>query len=348
MGSGFEFQRPWVLALLALLPLYAFLRGRAGKDGALLFSSTELVGAVAGKVRATTGRLFLFLRIVTLALGLVALAGPRWVNNETETEASGVDIMMVYDLSWSMMALDMAPPGTRTTRFDVAQEVIKNFIAERPSDRIGLVVFSAVPYLVSPTTLNHQWLQEQFDRLHIGMIRELGTAIGDAIGMATKNLSRQRDSRGRVVVLLTDGDNNKWETFEPLPSAMFARDENIRIYTIGIGRNENCPLYSFDRETGKFNLLPDGSHAGVITMLSPPNYVVIEKMARLTGGKAYTATNRQELQTVYADIDRLEKTDRKLRNRRTYTPLYQIPLGAALALLVLELVLVNTRYRRLP
>ncbi len=348
MGSYFEFQRPWVLALLALLPLYAFVRGRAGKEGALRFPSVDLVAAVAGKVRVSAGRLFLFLRIVTLALAIAALAGPRWVNNETETEASGVDIMMVYDLSWSMMALDMAPPGTKTTRFDIAQEVIKDFIARRPSDRIGLVVFSAVPYLVSPTTLNHEWLQEQFDRLHIGMIRELGTAIGDAVGMAAKNLSRQKESRGRVIVLLTDGDNNKWETFEPLPSAMFARDEKVRIYTIGIGKNSTCPLYDFDRETGKFNLLLDGSHAGIITMLSPPNYVVLEKMARLTGGKSYTATNRQELQTVYADIDRLEKTERKLKNRRTFTPLYHVPLLAALALLVLEGVLANTRFRRLP
>lgn len=348
MGAEFEFQRPWVLGLLALLPIYAFLRGRWGRDSALKFSSAELVASIGGKVRTSAGRLFLFLRIVTLALAIGALAGPRWVNNETETQASGVDIMMVYDLSWSMMALDMAPPGTKTTRFDIAQDVIRNFITQRPSDRIGLVVFSAVPYLVSPTTLNHDWLQEQFDRLHIGMIRELGTAIGDAVGMATKNLSRQKDSKGRVIVLLTDGDNNKWEVLEPLPSAMFARDENIRIYTIGIGKNENTVLYDFDRETGKFNYLPGGEHAGIITNLSPANYVVLEKMARLTGGKAYTATNRQELETVYADIDRLEKTERKLTNHRTYTPLFQIPLIAALVMLMLELLLANTRFRRLP
>jgi Ca-activated chloride channel homolog len=348
MTSGFEFQRPWVLALLALLPLYAYLRGRAGRDGALKFSSTELVKRVSNIVRSSAGRLFLTLRVFTIALALVALAGPRWVNNETETQASGVDIMLVYDLSWSMMALDMAEPGTKTTRFDIAQSVLRDFIARRPSDRIGLVVFSGVPYLVSPTTLNHAWLQEQLDRLHIGNIRELGTAIGDAVGMGAKFLSRQKDSRSRVLVLLTDGDNNKWETFEPLPASMFARDENIRLYTIGIGKNETCPLYDFDRETGKFIYGPDGSHASIITMLSPANYVVLEKMARHTGGKSYTATNQQQLQTVYADIDRLEKTERKLRHHRTYTPLYQIPLLAACALFLLELILGLTRFRRLP
>jgi Ca-activated chloride channel family protein len=168
MRTSFEFERPWVLALLALLPLYAFLRGHPGSESALRFPSAELIRAFAEVVRAKAGQLFLFLRMITVALAIGALAGPRWVNEETETQASGVDIMIVYDLSWSMMALDMAPPGTLTTRFDIAQARIRDFIERRPSDRIGLVVFSGVPYLVSPTTLNHTWLQEQFDRLHIG------------------------------------------------------------------------------------------------------------------------------------------------------------------------------------
>ena len=108
--SSFEFQHPWVLVFLALLPLYAFLRGRAGVDGALRFSSTELVRAIGGRVRSMAGRLFIFLRLLTVGLAIVAMAGPRWMNEETETQASGVDIMIVFDLSWSMMALDMAPP----------------------------------------------------------------------------------------------------------------------------------------------------------------------------------------------------------------------------------------------
>ncbi len=348
MTTAFEFQRPWALAILALLPLYAFLRGRAGKESAIRFPSAELVRHIGGAIRTTAGRLFLALRVFTLALAIVALAGPRRVNEETETQASGVDIMLLYDLSWSMMALDMAPPGTKTTRFDIAQAVLRDFINRRPSDRLGLVVFSGVPYLVSPTTLNHDWLLEQLDRLHIGNIKELGTAIGDAVGMGAKLLSRQKESRSRVLVLLTDGDNNKWETFEPLPAAMFARDEKIRLYTIGIGKNETCPLYDFDRETGKFIYGPDGQHTSIITMLSPANYLVLEKMANYTGGKSYTATNQQQLETVYADIDRLERTERKLKHHRTYTPLYQIPLLAACALLLIEVILATTRFRRLP
>jgi Ca-activated chloride channel family protein len=348
MKTSFEFERPWMLLLIALLPLYAFLRGHPGSESALRFPSAELIRSFAEVVRAKAGQIFVFLRMMTVALAIVALAGPLSVKEETETQASGVDIMIVYDLSWSMMALDMAPPGTLTTRFDIAQARIRDFIARRPSDRIGLVVFSGVPYLVSPTTLNHTWLQDQFDRLHIGNIRELGTAIGDAVGMATKVLSRQTDSHGKVIVLMTDGDNNKWDTFEPLPAAMFARDEKIRLYAIGLGKNENCPLYDFDKDTGKFYLGADGQPTSIITMLSPANYVVQEKMAGYTGGKSYTATNSQQLDTVYADIDRLEKSERKLKQNRIPTPLYKIPLIAAAVIFLLEIILANTRFRRVP
>ncbi len=348
MTSAFEFQHPWALALLALLPIYAFLRGRAGKEGSLLFSSAELIRAIGGRVRSGAGRLFLFLRTIIVVLAIVALAGPRFVNEETEVQSSGVDIMIVYDLSWSMMALDMAPPGTLTTRFDIAQEQMKAFVAKRPSDRIGLVVFSGVPFLLSPPTLNHDWLLQQFERLHIGLINQVGTAIGDATGLAVRRLAAQKDSKSKVIMLLTDGDNNKWETLEPLPSAEFARGEKVRIYSIGIGKNEPCMLHNFDRSTGKFNLGPDGRPIGYITQLSAANYVVLEKMSKLTGGKSYTATNKQELDTVYADIDRLEKTEKKLKSRRTYTPLYQIPLLAGIALMLLEVLLANTRFRRVP
>jgi Ca-activated chloride channel family protein len=348
MSEGFEFQHPWVLFFLALLPLYAFIRGRSGTDGALGFSSAELVRKIGGRVRSMAGRLFVFLRLLTVTLAIVAMAGPRWVNEETETQASGVDIMLVFDLSWSMMALDMAPPGKMTTRFDIAQSVLKDFVARRPSDRIGLVVFSGVPYLVSPPTLNHEWLQRNLDRLFIGVINQLGTAIGDATGLAVKRLAAQKQSRGKLVVLLTDGDNNKWETLEPIASASLAAGEGVRVYTIGIGKNESCWLYDFDRETGRLRLGSDGQPMGTITMLQPANYVVLEKMSKMTGGKSYTATNRQELDTVYADIDRLEKTDVKLKRHRTYTPLFYIPLLGALAVLLLELLLANTRFRRIP
>src|SRR5438045_1195078 len=193
--ENFGFQYPYLLALLALLPVYAFLVGRLGKVSALRFSSADLARRAGAAARAAAGRLLVLLRLFAVALGVVALAGPRFANDHTETQASGIDIMLALDLSWSMMALDMGAPAERVSRFDAASSVLENFIRQRPSDRIGLIVFSAAPYLASPLTLDHDWLIENLKRLHVGMIRELGTAIGDATAAAAKRLKASRESR---------------------------------------------------------------------------------------------------------------------------------------------------------
>ena len=137
MTGNLEFQYPWLLGLLALLPIYAFLRGRIGKLAALRFPSADIARAAGGAARAAAGRLLLFLRILIVALCIVALAGPRFANDHTETQASGVDIMLVLDLSWSMMALDMSGPQERVSRYDIASQVLEDFIRKRRSDRLG-------------------------------------------------------------------------------------------------------------------------------------------------------------------------------------------------------------------
>lgn len=346
MNSNFEFQYPWVLALLALLPVYAFLRGRVGKHSALAFSSADIARAAGATAKAAAGRLLFFLRLLSVALAVVALAGPRFANDRTETQASGVDIMLALDLSWSMMALDMSGPNERVTRFDIAQSVLEDFVRKREHDRIGLVVFSAVPYLASPLTLNHDWLAENLRRLHIGMIRELGTAIGDATASAAKRLKSTQDSKSRIIILLTDGDNNKGE-IDPIPAAQLAAALGAKVYTIGIGVEEPCKLSMFEPATGKLVLDPQGNVQPTL-VLQPANYSVLNKMSNLSGARSYRATNRRELQSIYDDIDRLEKTEVKLRRFTTYTPLFQWPLLTALGLFALELMLANTRLRRIP
>lgn len=346
MSSHFQFQYPWVLALLALLPVYAFLRGRPGRFSALRFPSADLARAAGAAARSAPGRLLVFLRLLTVGLCLAALAGPRFANDRTETQASGIDIMLVLDISWSMMALDMGGPGERVARIDVAQEVLSDFIQRRPSDRIGLIVFSAVPYLASPPTLNHDWLIDNLKRLHVGLIRELGTAIGDATAAGVKRLKTHKDSKSRIIILLTDGDNNKGE-IDPVPAAQIAASAGVKLYTIGIGVEEPTTLPQFDINTGKLRLDPAGNLIPTIT-LQPANYTVLGQMARLSNARSYRATNRRELQSIYNEIDRLEKTEVKLRRYVTFTPLYQWPLLAAFALLGLELVSANTRYRRVP
>ncbi len=346
MNSHFQFQYPWLLALLALLPVYAFLHGRMGKSSALRFASADIARAVGGVARSAAGRLLVFMRLLVVALCVVALAGPRIVNDHTETEASGVDIMLVLDLSWSMMSLDMGGQNEESSRFGIASSVLEDFIHRRPNDRMGLIAFSGVPYLASPLTLNHDWLVENLHRLHIGIIRELGTAIGDATAAAAKRLKMLKDSKSRIIILLTDGDNNQGE-IEPVPAAQIAAAIGSKIYTIGIGIEEPCRLPAFDTSTGKLKHGPNGEIIPTIT-LQPANYTVLGDMARLSHGKFYRATNRRELQNIYNEIDRLEKTEVKLRRYTTFTPLFQWPLLAAFSLLLIELVFANTRYRRVP
>ena len=346
MTGEFEFQYPLLLGLLALLPVYALLLGKPGKWSALRFSSAEIARAAGAKARSAAGRFLMFLRLLAVGLGIVALAGPRLANHHIETETPGIDIMLVIDLSWSMMAVDMGRPGENVSRFEIASEVLGDFIGKRPHDRLGLIPFSGVPYLASPLTLNHDWLLENLHRLHIGTIGDLGTAIGDALAVAAKRLKAVPNSKSRVVILLTDGDNNKGE-IEPVPAAQLAASLGAKIYTIGIGVEKPCYLPAFDPATGKLKLDQNGNTLPTL-LLQPANYAVLGKIAELSHGKFYRATNRRELQNIYDDIDRLEKTEVKLRRYSTYVTLFAWPLLGALAFLAVELILSNTRYRRAP
>ena len=346
MNGEFEFQFPWVLGLLGLLPVYALLRGKAGRLSALTFSSAEIARAAGTQARAAAGRFLFSLRLLVVALGIVALAGPRLANNHVETETPGIDIMLVLDLSWSMEAIDMGRPAEKLSRFACASGVLKDFIAKRPNDRIGLIAFSGVPYLASPLTLNHDWLIENLQRLHIGIISDLGTAIGDAVAVAAKRLKAVPNSKSRIMILLTDGDNNMGK-LDPLPAAQLAAALGVKIYAIGIGIEQPCNMPAFDPLTGDFKLDANGNVIPTL-LLQPANYSVLGKMANLSGGRFYRATNRRELQNIYNQIDRLEKSEVKLRRFATYEPLFHWPLLAALGWLAVELILANTRFRRVP
>ena len=346
MNGEFEFQYPWLLSLLGLLPVYALQRGQVGKLSALTFSSADIAREVGAKARSAAGRFLFFLRLLVVALGIIALAGPRLADYHVETETPGIDIMLVLDLSWSMMAIDMGKPAEKLSRFSIASGVLEDFVRKRPSDRIGLITFSGVPYLASPLTLNHDWLVENLERLHIGIITDLGTAIGDAVAVAAKRLKSVPGSKSRIMILLTDGDNNLGK-IDPLPAAQLAAALGAKIYAIGIGIEQPCNLPAFDPATGKFKLDANGNVIPTL-LLQPANYSVLGKMADLSGGHFYRATNRRELQSIYDQIDRLEKSRVKQRRFATYQPLFAWPLMAALVSLVVELILANTRFRRVP
>ena len=337
MDLGFEFQYPWALLLLALLPLYSWLRGRVGRAAALTYPDTSLLDGIGRPVRERSGRLRLFLRLITAALLIIALAGPRTANKETERETEGVDIMMVIDLSWSMMALDMSTPRAEVTRWQASQNVIYDFLSKRPDDRIGAVVFSGKPYLLSPLTINKSWVEKGIDRMHIGIIQETGTAIGEALAMGVDRMKTVKGKGSKVIILLTDGDDNQSKAILPIPAAELAAAMGIKLYTIGLGKDEPTVLPQFDRRTGKLNRDVFGKIIPMMTM-NPANYEMLEKMAKIGQGRFYRALDRDQLQRVYEEIDRLERTEVKIRETVTYESHRRAWMLAALLFLLAELL----------
>ena len=203
---GFSFAHPWVLLFLLLLPILAVLKGRFGGTAGVTFSSTSALSALGRRRRSRAGALLALLTHLALASLIVALARPQLGRTLTRIQASGVDIMLALDVSRSMLAEDYNIGAQRANRIEAVKQVTEQFIRQRPNDRIGIVAFAGRPYLVSPLTLDHDWLIQNLDRLQIGMVED-GTAIGSAIASAANRL-KDKEAKSKLIVLLTDGDNN--------------------------------------------------------------------------------------------------------------------------------------------
>ena len=333
---GYDFQYPWALLLLALVPVYAWLRGRVGRASAVLYPDTSLLGAAGRPVRERAGRLRMFLRLLTTVVLVVAIAGPRTANKEVERETEGVDIMLVVDLSWSMMALDMSTSRAEVTRWQASQSVIYDFLAKRPDDRIGAVVFSGKPYLLSPLTINKIWVEKGIDRMHIGSIPETGTAIGEGLAMAVDRMKNVKGRRSKVIILLTDGDDNMSKAILPVPAAELAAALGIRLYCIGLGKDEPTVLPRFDTRTGQLYRDALGRTIPMQT-INPANYVMLEKMAKIADGRFYRALDQAQLGRVYEEIDRLERTEVRLRESVVYDSHRLFWIGLAALLLLAEI-----------
>lgn len=342
-----EFANPNLLWCLALLPLLAVLRGAGGKTGSLIFSSVSIAKKAATKSRSSAGKILFFLRLLSLALLIIALARPRIGSGYSEREESGIDIALAIDVSGSMAALDFTTDRRNPiTRLDAVKSVVAQFIEKRPNDRIGMIAFAANPFLVSPITLNHEWLLKNLERLDFGIIDGTQTAIGSAIGMSVNRLKDLKKSKSRVIILLTDGENNAGK-ISPIAAAEAAASFDAKIYTIAAGRPGVVPVAMTDRNQ---KLVRDNKgnpvYAGRVQ--NEMDTSDLKKIAEITGGKFFLADNMKALEEIYAEIDSLEKTEVKLRNFTSYTEEFHWFALAALAVLALELLLKNTLLRRLP
>ena len=336
------FAHPYVLLLLLLLPVLAWFKGRHGRQPAFLYSSVQLVKGIVGITRSRAGGMLLKLRWLALALLIIALAQPRLTLSETQIKASGVDIVVALDMSGSMDAEDdgFVLDGKQTTRFLLARDVLKKFIAKRPNDRLGLVIFAAYAYVVVPPTLDHDFLLENLDRMEVDMpgFNNTQTAIGSALATALNRL-RDLHSKSRIVILMTDGENNAGK-IPPLTAAEAAQALGVKVYTIGVGTRGKARASRWVW----INL-------GEKVYREQPVDVdedTLKTIAKMTSAKYYRADSSDTLNKIYEDINRLEKTDVQVKKYTQYRELFPWAIISGTVVLLLEVILNQTLWRRLP
>ena len=318
----------WLLALVPLLGLGEWWRVR--RRSGLRFSNVALAKAVPATWAQRLRWLPAALRMGVLALGILALARPQEENVTRERYAEGIDIMLVLDTSTSMRAEDFKP-----NRFVAAQDVAGEFIENRFSDRVGLVVFAAKAYTQAPLTLDYDFLQRMLEDVEVGVIED-GTAIGTALAMATNRL-KDTQAESKVIVLLTDGQNNRGE-IDPVTAAEVAATVGVRVYSIGVGTRGEAPF------------VVDHPFAGKRRQMMPVQIdeEMLRTVAKKTGGRYFRATSKEGLRTIYEEIDQLEKTEIEERIYTDHEERYPLFLWPAFGLLFAEVLLSTTILRRFP
>ena len=331
----FRFLQPEWFWLLTLLPLVMLWRGRRGPIAAVEYSDVGLAREVARSSRSRIAGWTWLLPILAGALMIIGLARPQRTHSRTEVTVDGIDIVLGLDVSGSMQALDFSIDRHRVNRIEVVKSVVSRFIEERPNDRIGLIAFAGAPFLVSPITLDHDWLQQNLERVSIGSVDD-GTAIGSAIA-ASVNRLRMTAAKSKVVILLTDGVNNTGK-ISPLAAAEAARSMGVKIYTIGVGARGKAPIPVKD-DAGRMHLIMAEVDVDEKTL---------QAIADETGGRFYRATDTDSLQNIYEEINGFEKTAQTVQKFEHIEELYQWALIPALAILGFGSLLQHTRLRRLP
>lgn len=327
-----HFASPYYLWLLALIvPMIAYYVWRVRQGGAAIqISTVEGVLRAPKSVRYYLRHLPFVLRTAAYALLVVALARPQGIEQNVRTSTEGIDIMLSIDVSGSMLARDFKPD-----RITAAKEVAASFISDRVGDRLGLVAFAGEAFTQSPLTTDQSTLQTLLARIRSGLIED-GTAIGNGLATAINRL-RESEAKSKVIILLTDGINNRGE-IAPMTAAEIARAQGIRVYTIGVGSRGTAPYPAVDM-------------FGNMTFINQKVEIdekALTEIARLTGGRYFRATDKEKLQAIYDEINQLEKSRVEVTERITYHELFLGWVLAALALLTAELLLSNLVLKRIP
>jgi Ca-activated chloride channel family protein len=308
----YRFADPAFLALLVVVPclVYWYVAQKRRRQGTLRYSAVETVMRSDVRRSGRFRHVPFGIRMVALVALIVAFARPQSGVTEENVTTQGIDIMLALDLSSSMLAEDLEP-----NRIEAAKAVGAQFVEARRNDRIGLVVFAAEAFTQAPLTLDYDVVTTLLGELEVGMIDD-GTAIGMGLATAVKRL-RDSDAESKVIVLLTDGRNNRGE-IDPVTAAQMAQALGIKIYAIGAGMR-----VEIDED-------------------------VLEETADLTGGRYFRATDRESLEEIYREIDELETTEIEVRHFTRYGELFHLPLVVGLGLIVFELGLAHTVWRKIP
>lgn len=328
-----EFANPKILWLLTIVPLliaYYIWRSRQG-GASIVISTTDALRTAPRTLRYYLRHLPIILRMAALALLIVAVARPQSVEHEVETTSDGIDIVLSLDISGSMLARDFTPD-----RLVAAKEVASTFIANRTGDRIGLVVFAGEAFTQAPLTTDQATLQTLLGRIKSGVIED-GTAIGNGLATAVNRL-RESDSKSKVIILLTDGVNNRGQ-ISPLTVAEIAKDLGIKVYTIGVGRNGQAPYPLFDER---------GREVDTVMLDVEIDEESLREIAEKTGGEYFRATDKESLKRIYDEINSMEKSKVEVLEFTLVHEEYLKFVLWALALLITEFFVKYILLKRIP
>ena len=327
-----KFANPYLLWLLVLVvPMIAFYIFRVLKGGAAIrISSVEGVRKAPRTWRYWFRHLPFVLRCAAFVLLVVALARPQDIEEQSRTNAEGIDIMLSIDISGSMLARDFKPD-----RITAAKEVAGEFIADRYGDRIGLAVFAGESFTQSPLTTDKSTLQTMLARVRSGVVED-GTAIGNGLATAINRL-RESDAKSKVVILLTDGVNNRGE-IAPLMAADIAADMGIKVYTIGVGTRGKAPYPAVDMFGNMTFQMADVEI----------DEETLTEIASRTGGKYFRATDKAKLKAIYDEINQLEKSKVEVTDLTIYHEQYLPLVLLAIALLLVEFLFGQILLKRIP
>ena len=325
-----QFHNPEILYLLAILPVIVAYYIFVGRRRATMRVSTLQRGRMPRSVRYYLRHLPVVLRLMALAVGIVALARPVEEHSSTETSTEGIDIVLAMDISGSMLACDFEPD-----RITAAKQLASEFASERVGDRISVVAFAGEAFTQCPLTSDKASVETMLSRLRSGVVDD-GTAIGNGLATAINRL-RESSAKSKVVVLLTDGVNNRGQ-ISPIMAADIARDMGIKVYTIGVGTKGQAPMPVMDKYGNK-------SYPMVKVEIDEQ---LLKNISKTTGGEYFRAVDNKALEEIYARINEMEKSEVQITHYTSYEELYFGWLLLMFLLLALEFVVERVMLNRIP